>query len=279
MREIDIKEITENVENILLEINTRVSENFLCKLQKAYEDEESILGKEVINQIIENDIYAKQENKPLCQDTGIVVCFLEVGYEVHFNGDIYEAVNEGVKNAYRKGYFRKSVVKDPLERINTLDNTPAITYINFVYGDKVKISIMAKGGGSENMSALKMMIPADGKEGIKKFVIDTVIKAGGKPCPPIIIGIGIGGTFENAAMMAKQALLREIDDTNENKLLAEYETEITKEINKLGIGPMGFGGRVTCLGVKIKTAPCHIASLPVAINIQCHANRHKTVII
>ncbi len=279
MREINVTQITDTVEELLLEINTRVDDNLLCNLQKALDQETSLLGKEILNQIIANDIYAREENKPLCQDTGMVVCFLEVGYDVHFTGDLYDAVNEGVRRAYQKGYFRKSVVNDPFKRINTKDNTPAIIHTTFIKGDKIKISVMAKGGGSENMSLVKMLIPADGFEGVKKLVLDTITFAGGKPCPPIIVGIGVGGNFENAALMAKQALLREINDINENSSLAKYEEELKSEINKLGIGPMGLGGYTTCLAVKIKTAPCHIASMPVAINIQCHASRHKSCII
>jgi len=215
---------------------------------------------------------------PICQDTGVVVCFLEVGYDVHFDGDVYEAINEGVRNAYTKGYLRKSVVKHPLDRANTKDNTPAITHIKLVPGDKIKIHVAPKGGGSENMSLVKMLIPADGVEGIKKLVLETVFNGGGKPCPPIIVGLGIGGNLEKSALLAKEALMREIDDVNQDPILANLEKELLDEINKLGVGPMGFGGRVTCLGVKINAYPCHIASLPIAINIQCHASRHKSFV-
>lgn len=279
MREIKVSEITNKIEQMLLETNTCIDNNIQCCLKKAFQEEVSPLGKEVIKKIIENNDYAKENKVPICQDTGMVVCFVEIGYEVHLDGDIYEAINEGVRRAYTLGYLRKSIVSDPFNRVNTKDNTPAIVHIKLVCGDKIKISVMAKGGGSENMSLVKMLIPADGFEGVKKLVLDTVFKAGGKPCPPIIVGIGVGGDFENAAVMAKSALLCEINDINSNPTLAMYESELKQEINKLGIGPMGFGGTVTCLAVKIKTAPCHIASMPVAINIQCHASRHKTLII
>lgn len=201
--------------------------------------------------------------------------FLEVGYDVHFDGDIYEAINEGVANAYTKGYLRKSVVKHPLDRVNTKNNTPAIIHTKLIPGDKIKIHLAPKGGGSENMSVVKMLIPADGVEGIKKLVLETVFNGGGKPCPPIIVGIGIGGNLEKSALLAKEALMRDIDDINDDEIVSNLEKELLTEINKLGVGPMGFGGKVTCLAVKINTYPCHIASLPVAINIQCHAARHK----
>lgn len=279
MREIAVKDITLKVVELLLKANTCVSCDLLDSLKQALNQERSPQGKEILNQIIENDLFAKETNKPICQDTGIVVCFIELGRDVHLDGDIYDAINEGVRIAYKQGYFRKSIVQDPFDRVNTGDNTPAIIHLKMVPGENIKISVMAKGGGSENMSVLKMMIPADGIEGVKQFVIETVKLAGGKPCPPIIVGIGIGGNFENAALMAKQALLREINDTNPDYKLANFEEELKQAINKEGIGPMGLGGKVTCLSVKVQTAPCHIASMPVAINIQCHASRHCSTII
>lgn len=279
MRQIKVEDISLKVEEMLLDACENIPCNVLNALKEAYKTEQSPLAKEVINKIIQNDELAKEKHLPICQDTGVVVCFLEVGYDVHFDGDIYEAINKGVANAYTKGYLRKSVVKHPLDRINTKDNTPAITHVKFVPGDKVKIDIAPKGGGSENMSLVKMLIPADGIEGIKKLVLDTVFNAGGKPCPPIIVGIGIGGNLEKSALLAKEALMREIDDVNEDPILNKLEQELKTDINKLGVGPMGFGGKVTCLGVKINSYPCHIASLPVAINIQCHAARHKSYII
>lgn len=276
MREIKVKDLSLKIEEMLLDACENIPNNILDALRKAVNDEESPLGKEVITKIIENDELAKNKHLPICQDTGVVVCFLEVGYDVHFDGDVYEAINEGVANAYTKGYLRKSVVKHPLDRVNTKNNTPAITHIKLVPGDKVKIHVAPKGGGSENMSLVKMLIPADGVEGIKKLVLDTVFNGGGKPCPPIIVGLGIGGNLEKSALLAKEALMREIDDVNDDPILANLEKELLDEINKLGVGPMGFGGKVTCLAVKINAYPCHIASLPVAINIQCHASRHKS---
>lgn len=276
MREIKVKDLSLKIEEMLLDACENIPNNILDALRKAVNDEESPLGKEVITKIIENDELAKNKHLPICQDTGVVVCFLEVGYDVHFDGDVYEAINVGVANAYTKGYLRKSVVKHPLDRVNTKNNTPAITHIKLVPGDKVKIHVAPKGGGSENMSLVKMLIPADGVEGIKKLVLDTVFNGGGKPCPPIIVGLGIGGNLEKSALLAKEALMREIDDVNDDPILANLEKELLDEINKLGVGPMGFGGKVTCLAVKINAYPCHIASLPVAINIQCHASRHKS---
>lgn len=275
MREIKVKDISLKVEEMLIDACENIPENILQAIKKAKDDEESPLGKQVIEKIIENDELARNKHLPICQDTGVVVCFLEVGYDVHFDGDIYEAINEGVANAYTKGYLRKSVVKHPLDRVNTKNNTPAIIHTKLIPGDKIKIHLAPKGGGSENMSVVKMLIPADGVEGIKKIVLETVFNGGGKPCPPIIVGIGIGGNLEKSALLAKEALMRDIDDVNSDKLVSDLEKELLTEINKLGVGPMGFGGKVTCLAVKINTYPCHIASLPVAINIQCHAARHK----
>jgi fumarate hydratase subunit alpha len=228
---------------------------------------------------VDNDLLAREKCLPICQDTGVVVCFVKVGYDVHFDGNLYDAINEGVANAYTKGYLRKSVVRHPLDRVNTKNNTPAIVHVELVPGDKVTIDVAPKGGGSENMSLVKMLIPADGVEGVKKLVLDTVFNGGGKPCPPIIVGIGLGGNLEKSALMAKESLMREIDDVNPDPILANLEQELLKEINDLGVGPMGFGGTQTCLAVKVNAYPCHIASLPVAINIQCHASRHKSCIL
>lgn len=276
MREIDLKLVTKKVEELLLDACSNIGCKFLDYLNEFKEREESELGKEILSKIIENDKLAMKQNLPMCQDTGIVVCFLEIGSEVVFKGDIYEAINQGVSNAYINGYLRKSVVEHPLNRINTKNNTPAIVHIKSVVGDTFKITVAPKGGGSENMSLVKMLIPADGVEGIKKLVLDTVRYAGGKPCPPIIIGLGIGGDLEKAALLAKEALMREVDDEASDPYANKLEKELLEEVNNLGIGPMGFGGRTTCLAVKVNCFPCHIASLPVAINIQCHANRHKS---
>lgn len=253
-----------------------IPENVLNTLKNAAVAEQSPLGREVLEKIVENDLLARDKHLPICQDTGVAVVMLTIGSEVVFEGDIYEAVNEGVRQAYTEGYLRKSVVRHPLDRVNTKDNTPAIVHVKIVPGDIFRIDVAPKGGGSENMSVVKMLIPADGVEGIKKLVLDTVFNAGGKPCPPIIVGLGIGGNFEKCAMMAKEALFREIDDKSPDPVARKLEEELLEEINKLGVGPMGFGGTVTCLAVKVNTYPCHIASLPVAINIQCHAARHKS---
>ena len=276
MREIELSKVTSVVKKLLMDACYHIPCNVLEVLKKAKDEEESPLGKEIIGKIIENDELASRECLPICQDTGIVVCFLEIGSEVVFKGDIYAAINQGVNEAYTEGYLRKSVVKHPLDRVNTKTNEPAIVHIKMVPGDSFKITVAPKGGGSENMSLVKMLIPADGIPGIKKLVIDTVFNAGGKPCPPIIVGLGIGGDLEKAALLAKEALMREIDDVNPNEIERKLEEELLEEINNTGIGPMGFGGRKTCLAVKVNTYPCHIASLPLAINIQCHASRHKS---
>ena len=248
-------------------------------LVASLEKEESPVAKDILSQIIENDKLAQENSVPMCQDTGLTVVFLEIGRDVHLNGDIYEAINIGVRNGYEKGYLRKSIVQDPFNRVNTKDNTPAIIHTKIVDGDKIKIVIAPKGGGSENMSTVKMMKPSDGVEGVKKFVLDFIDNAGGNPCPPIVVGIGIGGNLEKSALLAKEALLREINDINPIEFYKDLEEELLEKINKLGIGPMGLGGRTTCLSVKIKAHPCHIAQLPVAININCHAARHKEVIL
>ena len=276
MRTIHVEEIAAKVESMLIDACENIPQNVLERLEEAREEEASPLGKDVINRIIENDLLAREKHLPICQDTGVAVIFLEVGYDVHFDGDIYEAINEGVSNAYTKGYLRKSVVRHPLDRVNTKNNTPAIVHVKLVPGDKVKLHVAPKGGGSENMSLVKMLIPADGVSGVKKLVLDTVFNGGGKPCPPIIVGLGLGGNLEKSALLAKEALMREIDDVNPDPILDKLEKELLAEINHLGVGPMGFGGTVTCLAVKINAYPCHIASLPVAINIQCHASRHKS---
>lgn len=279
MRNLNLSEVTTAVKELCLDANVNIGEDVLSSIRKAIKTEQSELGKTVLKQIEENDLIARKNFVPMCQDTGIVVVFLEVGNQVVFDGDIYEAVNQGVREAYTEGYLRKSVVNHPVERKNTKDNTPAIIHTKIVSGDKVKISVAPKGGGSENMSLVKMLIPADGVEGIKKLVLDTIFHSGGKPCPPIILGLGIGGNLEKAALLAKEAIFRDIDDEAENEFDRQLEKELLEEINELGVGPMGFGGTTTALAVKVNSYPCHIASLPVAINIQCHAARHKSIII
>lgn len=276
MRIIELSLVTETVRDLLVNANHNINDDLLMALEKALADEVSSLGKNVIGQIIENDDIAKQKQVPMCQDTGIVVVFLEIGSEVTFKGDIYDAVNEGVRQAYVGHFLRRSVVSHPIERKNTGDNTPAIIHTKIIAGNQIKITVAPKGGGSENMSLVKMLVPADGVEGIKELVLKTVFESGGKPCPPIIVGLGIGGSFEKAAIIAKEALMRDIFDESPDPIARQLEKELLKEINELGVGPMGFGGTVTALAVKVNTYPCHIASLPVAINIQCHAARHKT---
>lgn len=276
MRKIDLSTVSDRVRDMFIDACENIPENLLTALRSARDGEESPLGKEVIDKIIENDLLAREKHLPLCQDTGVAVVMLTIGSEVVFEGDIYEAVNDGVRRAYTEGYLRKSVVRHPLDRVNTKDNTPAVIHIKSVPGDVFKIEVAPKGGGSENMSAIKMMIPSDGIDGVKKFIVDTVAAAGGKPCPPLIVGVGIGGTFEKCALMAKEALFREIDDESPDPIARALEDELCDLINDTGIGPMGFGGRKTCLAVKVNTYPCHITSLPVAVNIQCHAARHKS---
>lgn len=276
MRTINLADVTAKIKEMFIDACENIPQNVLDTIKEAEKQEESPLGKEVLGKIIENDLLAREKHLPICQDTGVAVVYLTIGSEVTFTGDIYEAVNEGVRQAYTEGYLRKSVVRHPLDRVNTKDNTPAIVHVKVVPGDTFRIDVAPKGGGSENMSVVKMLIPADGVEGIKKLVIDTVFNAGGKPCPPVIVGIGIGGNFEKCALMAKEALFREIDDRSPDPLACKLEEELKEEINKLGVGPMGFCGRITCLAVKVNVYPCHIASLPVAINIQCHAARHKS---
>ncbi len=279
MREIDVKEITNSVKEALIKACEVIPSNVKEALEKALSEETDELSKKVLSTIILNDELALTNHLPICQDTGIVVCFVEIGYDVHLNGDLYEAINEGVRAAYTEGYLRKSVVKDPLNRINTHDNTPAIIHVEFVKGDKITIRLAPKGAGSENMSFVKMLTPAYKEEDIIEEVVKAIKEAGGKPCPPLVVGIGIGGDLEKAALLAKRAIFRELDDTNENEYYNSLEQKLKTKINETFIGPMGYGGKTTCLAVKINYYPCHIASLPLAVNIQCHAARHKTIII
>lgn len=276
MRYIKRDLIVETIEKLCIEANYYIEDDVLNAVKKSQQSEKSTIGQDVLNQIIENDMIAKNDSSPMCQDTGIVVIFFEMGTEVNIDYNIYEAINEGVRNAYDHGYLRKSVVKHPLNRINTKDNTPAIIHTKLVSGDQVKFTVAPKGAGSENMSLVKMLTPAEGIEGVKKLIIDTIFNAKGKPCPPIIVGIGLGGNLEKAAIISKEALMRPIDDMSDDEIARDLEIELLESINKLGIGPMGFGGTQTALAVKVNVYPCHIASLPVAINIQCHASRHKT---
>lgn len=279
MREFDVKLVTDAVAKLCIDANYNIPQDVLEKLKFSCENEESPVAKEILTQIIENDILAKETKVPMCQDTGLTVVFLEIGRDVHLSGDIYEAVQEGVRIGYKDGYLRKSMVKDPFNRVNTGDNTPAIIHTKLVEGDKVKIIIAPKGGGSENMSTVTMMKPSDGLKGVKEFILNFIDKAGGNPCPPIVVGVGIGGNLEKSALLAKEALLRDVSDVNSDENLRTLEEELLRDINKLGIGPMGLGGRTTALAVKVKVHPCHIAQLPLAININCHAARHKEVIL
>lgn len=281
MREVNVDAITTTIERLCIEANYYLPEDVKKALEDAVNTEESPLGKEILLDILKNEEISRCNHVPICQDTGLAVIFIEVGQDVRLvGGDLNEAINEGVKRGYKNGYLRKSSVDDPfLVRKNTGDNTPAIIHTTIVNGDKVKIIVAPKGGGSENMSALSMLKPSDGVKGIKKFVLDTVDKAGSNPCPPIIVGIGIGGTIEKTTLIAKKALLRTLGEYNPNPEIAKLEKELLEEINKLGIGPQGFGGRTTALAVHIETVPAHIASMPVAINTQCHVARHKEAVI
>lgn len=280
MRQIHIAEIIEKVRALSIDINTNLGEDVACALEKAQAIEESTAGKQTLLYLLENIRIAREESIPICQDTGLAVIFVEIGQDVNIvGGELRDALNEGVRQGYREGYLRKSVLDDPILRRNTGDNTPAVIHFDIIPGDKLKIKIAAKGGGSENSSAIRMLKPSDGVEGIKQFVLDTVKKAWANPCPPIIVGIGIGGNFEMAPTMAKKALFRHLGEHNPAPHLAALEMEILEEVNGLGIGPEGFGGSVTALAVHIEAAPCHIASLPVAVNIDCHVSRHREVML
>ena len=280
MRKIHASEITERIAQICREANFDLGEDVLQALEDAERRETSSIARHVLQQIRKNASIASAERAPMCQDCGMAVFFVELGQDVHIaGGDISDAINEGVRRGYGEGYLRKSMVASPLpERINTEDNTPAIIHFQIVPGDKMRIVFAPKGIGSENMSALKMLKPADGADGVKKFVLDCVKKAGPNPCPPITVGVGIGGTFEKAAIMAKNALLRPIGVNNPDPDIASLEKEFLREINSLGIGPAGFGGLTTALAVNIETYACHIGGLPVAVNINCHAARHKEIV-
>ncbi len=281
MRDIEAKEVTTTVSRLFQEANFFLPDDVLASLRQARDSEESPVGRQVIDRILENADIAASERMPLCQDCGVAIVFLELGQEVHITGgDLYTAVNEGVRQGYDKGYLRKSMVRQPYSaRINTKDNTPAIIYTEIVPGDKLKITVIPKGGGAENMTRLAMLPPARGRQGIIDFVVNAVDEAGSNPCPPVIVGIGIGGTAEKTLMLAKRASLRKIGEPNPDAEVAKLEKEILERINNLGIGPMGYGGRVTALAVHVAVFPAHIASMPVAVNLQCHSARHKEVIL
>ena len=281
MRELSADVITNTVERLCMESNYFLPGDVKKALEDAALKEESPVGRDTLLDILKNAEIAERNQVPICQDTGLTVVFVELGQDLRVvGGDFNEAINEGVRRGYKNGYLRKSVVDDPfLVRKNTGDNTPAIIHTTIVKGDKLKITIAPKGGGSENMSALRMLTPSEGVKGIKKFIVDTVDKAGSNPCPPVIVGVGIGGTIEMTALIAKKALLRTIGEHNPDPEVAKLESELLAEINNLGIGPQGFGGRITALAVNIETFPAHLASMPVAVNIQCHAARHKEAVL
>lgn len=276
MRKLDVNEITKAVRRLSMEANTELGADIVGAFKACREVERSPTGVDVLGQLLENAEISLTEKMPLCQDTGVAVVFLDIGQEVELTGgDLYEAVHEGVRQGYKEGYLRKSIVRDPLRRVNTGDNTPAVIHTRIVPGSGVTVTVAPKGGGSENMSGVAMLKPSQGVEGVKKFIMEKVSDAGSNPCPPIIIGVGIGGTMEIAALIAKRALLRAIGQRNPDEYYAALETEMLDSINRLGVGPMGLGGDTTCLDVFIETHPCHIASLPVAVNVQCHSARHK----
>lgn len=281
MREIDAKEVTKTVARLFKEANFYLTDDVLDAIKKSKETEESPVAKEVLEQIIKNADIAAKEQIPLCQDCGAAVVFLELGQEAHIvNGDLVAAVNEGVKLSYKEGYLRKSMAAKPFStRVNTGDNTPAIIYTDIVPGDKLKIIAVPKGGGAENMSGLGMLQPAAGRKGVIEFVLKTVDKAGSNPCPPVVVGVGIGGTSEKTLQLAKKALLRKVGEHNPDAEVAELEKELLEKVNALGIGPMGYGGRTTALAVNVEVHPAHIASMPVAVNLNCHSSRHKEAVI
>lgn len=280
MREICASKILETVERLCIEANERLPEDVKCALRSCREKEDGILAGGVLDQIIENFEIAERESVPICQDTGMACVFLEIGQDIHITGgNLTEAVNEGVRRGYEKGYLRKSVVLDPIRRKNTGDNTPAMIYTEIVPGNQLKITVAPKGFGSENMSAIRMLKPSAGLQGIKDFILETVENAGPNPCPPMVVGVGIGGTFDKAALLAKKALMRPLDSSNPDPFYADLEEEMLEKINALGIGPQGFGGRTTAIGLNIETLPTHIAGMPCAININCHVTRHQTEVL
>lgn len=280
MREIQAQQITDVVERLCIEANQHLPEDIKRAIQKCRVQEEWDTAQDVLEKIIDNFKIAGEEQVPICQDTGMACIFLEIGQDVHIaGGNLAEAVDEGVRRGYSRGYLRKSVVKDPIRRENTGDNTPAMLYTEIVPGSQIKITAAPKGFGSENMSALRMFKPSQGLDSIKEFILDTVEAAGPNPCPPVVVGVGIGGTFDKAALLAKKALMRPVDVPNPDPFYAQLEREMLDKINQLGIGPQGFGGRTTAIGLNIETMPTHIAGMPCAVNLNCHVTRHKTEII
>lgn len=280
MREVEVSRITETIERLCIEANNHLPEDVKCALRDYRRAEDGEIARGVLDQIIANFEIADTEEVPVCQDTGMACVFLEIGQDVHLvGGDLSEAVDEGVRRGYEKGYLRKSVVRDPIRRGNTGDNTPAMLYTEIVPGEQVKITVGPKGFGSENMSAIRMFKPSAGLQGIKDFILEVVETAGPNPCPPMVVGVGIGGTFDKAALLAKKALMRPLASSNPDPFYADLEKELLEKINCLGIGPQGFGGRTTAIGLNIETLPTHIAGMPCAVNISCHVTRHKTEVI
>lgn len=280
MRELDVQCIADKIAQLCVEANHYLGEDIKACIRQKAEEETWPVAKDVLASIEENIAIAEEGVFPLCQDTGMACVFLEIGQDVHLTGGLLEdAVNEGVRRGYGEGYLRKSIVEDPLRRVNTRDNTPAYLHTEIVAGDKVKITVAPKGFGSENMSRIKMLPPSAGEDGVKDFVVDTCLQAGANPCPPIVIGVGIGGTFDKAALLAKKALLSPAQEPNSDPYYAQMEAELLERINQLGIGPQGFGGKTTVLAVSIRTAPTHIAGLPVAVNVNCHVSRHKEAVL
>ena len=279
MREIASEQITAVIRRLCIQANCILPEDVRARIAACAQEEPWPQAQEILGQITQNYTVAQERMQPICQDTGMACVFLEIGQEVHVTGDLTAAVHEGVRQWYRDGYLRKSVVKDPLRRVNTGDNTPAMIYWDIVPGDRLRITVAPKGFGSENMSQIKMLKPSDGEEGVKDFVVKAVEEAGPNPCPPIVVGVGIGGTFDKAALLAKRALLRPLGQPSQDPFYAAMEAELLGRVNALGIGPQGFGGRTTALAVAIETAPTHIAGLPVAVNINCHVTRHQTEVL
>ncbi|MBM4078958.1 MAG: fumarate hydratase [Planctomycetes bacterium] len=280
MREVNATDIANAVARLCIEANCVLGEDLLAALRQAQQKEESETGREILSQLLENARLGREERVPTCQDTGVAVAFVELGQDARIvGGSLREAIDEGVRRGYKDGYLRASILGDPLARRNTGDNTPAVIHVESVPGDRLRLTLMAKGGGCENMSRLAMLTPAQGRDGVIRFVVDAVAQAGANPCPPIIVGVGLGGTFEQAALISKKALLRPVGQPSANPETAALERDLLAQINALGIGPQGLGGRITALAVHVETYPCHIASLPVAVNIECHAHRHGTVVL
>ena len=279
MRNIEAARVTEVVRRLCIEANCHLTKDLKDCIVECRKNETFPVAQGILDQIIENYGIADENNVPVCQDTGMACVFIDVGQDVHVEGNLEEAIHEGVRQGYKDGYLRKSVVRDPLDRVNTGDNTPAMIYYNIVPGEQIKITVAPKGFGSENMSQIKMLRPSDGVEGVKDFVLKVVSDAGPNPCPPIVVGVGVGGTFDKAAFMAKKALTRPVDSHNEDPFYAALEDELLEKINSLGVGPQGFGGRTTALAVNIEKCPTHIAGLPVAVNINCHVTRHQSEVI